>query len=265
MTILDDILADKRLEVAAAKQLVSAQEMADRAAGRSEAPRGFARALEAHAGPAVIAEVKRRSPSKGLIRADFDAVDCARAYHRGGAACLSVLTDAKYFGGELSFVPKIRDAVPLPVLRKEFIVDGYQIDEARDAGADAILLIVSALEESELREFGDRARGHGLDVLVEVHDEEELETALACGARLLGVNNRDLKTFHTDLAVTERLAGRLRGDPRAKGVLLVAESGIYTNEDVVRLEEVGAKAFLVGESLMRETDVTAALLRLRGV
>jgi indole-3-glycerol phosphate synthase len=264
MTILDEILATKREEVAAAKQVISVEAMAESAAEVEEPTRGFAQALAAQTGAAVIAEVKRRSPSKGLIRADFDAVECARAYDRGGATCLSVLTDEKYFGGELAFLPRIREAVPQPLLRKEFVVDTYQIDEARTAGADAILLIVSALSSDELGAFDTYARGLELDVLVEVHNEAELETALELGVRLLGVNNRDLKTFDTDLAVTERLAGVLSGDARAESVLLVAESGIYTHEDVLRLEQVGAKAFLVGESLMREDDVTAALMRLRG-
>ena len=264
MTILDEILAHKRVEVAAAKKTVSPEEMAERARAVSEPTRGFARALAEHAGPAVIAEVKRRSPSKGLIRADFDPVGCAIAYATGGAACISVLTDEKFFGGSVEFLAQIRDAISLPLLRKEFVVDTYQIDEARTAGADAILLIVSALNSEALAQLDAHARSLGLDVLVEVHDEKELETALGAGATLLGVNNRNLRTFHTDLAVTERLAAVLARDARAEGLQLVAESGIYTHGDIVRLQQIGAKAFLVGESLMRAPDIALALRELRG-
>ena len=264
MTILDEILAHKRVEVAAAKKKVSLEEMAESARAVSEPTRGFARALAEHTGPAVIAEVKRRSPSKGLIRADFDPVESAIAYSDGGAACISVLTDEKFFGGSIDFLPRIREAISLPLLRKEFVVDTYQIDEARTAGADAILLIVSALSSEELAQFDVHAQSLGLDVLVEVHDERELGAALDAGATLLGVNNRDLRSFHTDLAVTERLAGVLGRDARADGLQLVAESGIYTYEDIVRLQQVGAKAFLVGESLMREPNVAMALRQLRG-
>jgi indole-3-glycerol phosphate synthase len=263
-SILDEILEHKRGEVAAAKQREPADAMPARAAGVGTPSRGFARALAEADPPAVIAEIKRRSPSRGMIRADFDAVACARAYEAGGAACLSVLTDQKYFGGELAFVPCVREAVSLPILRKEFVVDTYQIDEARVAGADAVLLIASALSPNELAGFARYAAKRGLDALVEVHDEAELEVALDSGARLVGVNNRDLRTFRTDLAVTERLAARLASDARRRDVLLVAESGIHGHADVLRLQRVGAAAFLVGESLMREADVAAALRRLRG-
>lgn len=264
-SILDEILEHKRREVAEAIGRVSAEEMAERAAAVATPVRGFRRALEAGERPAVIAEVKRRSPSRGLIRADFDPVECATAYHAGGAACLSVLTDEHYFGGELCFVPRVRAAVPLPILRKEFVVDAYQIDEARVAGADAVLLITAALSPQTLVALAERAGEWGLDALVEVHDEAELDLALEIGASLVGVNNRDLRSFQTDLAVTERLAGRLAAAERAPDVLLVAESGIHSAADVERLQSAGARAFLVGESLMREADMAGALRRLRGL
>jgi indole-3-glycerol phosphate synthase len=258
MTILDEILAHKRTEVAAAKARVAPGALAERAEGCTEPLRGFRRALERAPAPAVIAEVKRRSPSKGEIRADFEPVGCARAYAEGGAAALSVLTDERYFGGHLDFLAAIRRAVSLPILRKDFTVDAYQIDEARAAGADAVLLIVAALEPAALTALRARAAELGLDALIEVHDERELETALAAGADLVGVNNRDLRTFVTDLTVTERLAARVPAS-----VLLVAESGIARPADVARLAKAGARAFLVGESLMREPEPGKALRRLR--
>lgn len=260
MTILDEILDNKRREVSLAKQQVSPDEMAARAAACPEPTRGFRRALVAAAAPAVIAEIKRRSPSKGEIRPDMDAVACARAYAAGGATCLSVLTDETYFGGRLSSLAEVREVVSLPLLRKEFIVDAYQVDEARAHGADAILLIVSALGTEELSSLSKRALRLGLDVLVEVHDEREVAIALEAGADLIGVNNRNLRTFETDLSVTERLAPKLLS---SGGVILVAESGIHTPEDVTRLTRCGARAFLVGESLMREENVEQALKRLR--
>jgi len=260
MTILDDILATKRDEVAAARARVSDAEMADRAAAVEDRPRGFRAALRAGAPPAIIAELKRRSPSKGLIREDFDPVSLARAYAAGGAATLSVLTDTQYFGGHLDFLAKVRAEVSLPLLRKDFVVDGYQIDEARVAGADAVLLIVASLAAEEVSALHAHARALGLDVLVEVHDERQLEVALAAGANLVGVNNRDLRTFEVDLATTERVAAAL---PPGRDVLFVAESGITTSADVQRLLDHGAEAFLVGESLMRQGDVTRALKELR--
>jgi indole-3-glycerol phosphate synthase len=207
----------------------------------------------------VIAEIKRRSPSKGEIRADFDPVGCAGSYADGGAAAISILTDARYFGGRLEFLEAVRSAVELPLLRKDFLIDPYQIDEARVNGADAVLLIVAALPGEELGRLRQRAVALGLDVLVEVHDEEELETALAAGADLVGINNRDLRSFETDLAVTERLAPLV---PRH--ALIVSESGIFTQEQIRRLEGIGVHAFLVGEALMREADLGLALRRLRG-
>ncbi|MCP4036799.1 MAG: indole-3-glycerol phosphate synthase TrpC [bacterium] len=267
MTILDEILDHKAGEVEAAKGRVSPQEMEMRARAAAAPTRGFRAALAGGEAPAVIAEVKRRSPSKGEIRADFEPVACARQYAGSGAAALSVLTDEHYFGGHLDFLAKIRAEVSLPILRKDFTIDVYQIDEARVAGADAILLIAKALSSETLRLFSERARVWGLDVLVEVHDEDELARALECAPDLLGVNNRDLATFTTDLATTERLAAALvRRAPHALAlgeVLLVAESGIRDRCDIERLEAAGARAFLVGESLMRESDPGAALRTLR--
>ncbi len=259
-TLLDEIIAHKRVEVAAAKAERSADAL-ERAADAAVSPlRGFRAAVGEGEAPRVIAEVKRRSPSKGPIRPDLDPVDCARAYATGGAVAISVLTDHKYFGGELGYLGKIREDVDLPLLRKDFVIDPYQIDEARVAGADAVLLIVAALAREELEDLSRRARTRGLDILVEVHEESELETALAAGADLIGINNRNLHTFEVDLATTERLAPQIPA-----GVVVVAESGIFTSGDVRRLERAGAHAFLVGESLMRAPDVGEALVRLRGI
>jgi indole-3-glycerol phosphate synthase len=256
VTILDEILAVKRSEVAEAR---GRAEAIARKAAAAPAPRGFRRALLAGSGPRVIAELKRRSPSKGEIRADFDPVAIARAYEAGGAAALSVLTDERFFGGSLAVLEAVRRATALPLLRKDFVIDPVQIDEARAAGADAVLLIVAALERPVLERLHAHALVLGLDVLVEVHDESELDAAKGVGADLIGVNNRDLRTFVTDLAVTERLAKRV-----PQGALVVAESGIFGPEDVARLQRAGASAFLVGESLMREADPGRALRRLLG-
>jgi indole-3-glycerol phosphate synthase len=256
--ILDEILDHKRREVARAKTLRPIDEVAQAARELGEATRGFRAGLASADAPVIIAEIKRRSPSKGEIRSDCDPVACARAYGEGGAAAISVLTDEHFFGGHLGFLQKVREAVDRPLLRKDFIVDPYQIDEARVAGADAILLIVAALGQETLLALQDYARSLSLDVLVEIHDEAELARAVAAGADLIGINNRDLRSFDTDLAVTERLAPEL-----PEGVLVVAESGIATPADVARLTGVGAHAFLVGESLMRQPDVAGALRALR--
>ena len=260
MTILDEILDSKRGELERAVRRTPPEQMRRRADAAQAPTRGFRQALQGAPRPVVIAEVKRRSPSKGLIREDFEPVRCAEAYAAAGAAALSILTDEPYFGGHLDHLARVREAVSLPLLRKDFVVDAYQIDEARVAGADAVLLIVSALAPEDLARLAERARALGLDVLVEVHDEAELEIALGAGADLIGVNNRDLRTFEVDLGVTERVARRLRG---AGGVVLVAESGIAGPSDVQRLEKAGANAFLVGESLMREPDIGRALATLR--
>jgi indole-3-glycerol phosphate synthase len=260
MTILDEILDHKRLEVAQARQHRDSAELAREAAACDARILGFRNALKEADGVAIIAEVKRQSPSKGMIREDFDPVEIARAYVASGAACISVLTDARFFGGSLEILEKIRAAVGCPLLRKDFVVDPDQIAEARLAGADAVLLIVSALEQNELEALNNYAKGLGLDVLIEVHDEAELDRALAVGADLIGVNNRDLKTFEVDLTTTERLAARLPSD---RDIILVAESGIGSYADVKRLDAAGAGAFLVGESLMREPDPGKALEALR--
>jgi indole-3-glycerol phosphate synthase len=262
VTILDEILAHKRSELELAQRALPAADLAGRAEALAEPTRGFREALRRAPRPRIIAEIKRRSPSRGEIRPDFDAVACARAYAEAGAAALSVLTDERHFGGHLDHLEKVRRAVELPLLRKDFLVDPYQVDEARVRGADAVLLIAAALPGAagarRLAALRARAAGLGLDALVEVHDEDELERALAAGADLVGINNRDLRSFETDLSTTERLAPRV-----PQGVVLVAESGIFTPRDVARLEAAGAQACLVGEALMREADLGAALRRLR--
>ncbi len=251
---LTEICDTKRLEVSARKRDSSLADLDAHAAAQAP-PRGFRAALEAKAlqGFALIAEIKKASPSKGLIRKDFHPADHARAYEAGGAACLSVLTDAPYFQGHEDFLVAARAACALPVLRKDFMVDPWQVAEARAIGADAILIIVAALDDLAMQEIEAAACERGMDVLVEVHNEAEMERAAMLRSRLIGVNNRDLKRFVTDLGTTERLA------PLApEGTLLVAESGINSHGDLERLALCGARCFLVGESLMREADVEAA-------
>ncbi|MGX7895165.1 indole-3-glycerol phosphate synthase TrpC [Tsuneonella sp. HG222] len=251
---LAEICATKREEVLARQALATLEDL-DRIARDATAPRGFRANLEAMASErfGLIAEIKKASPSKGLIRADFRPAEHAVAYTRGGAACLSVLTDAPYFQGHEDYLMDARAACPLPVLRKDFMIDPWQVAEARAIGADAILIIVAALSDGAMAEIEAAALERGMDVLVEVHDEAEMERAARLRSRLIGVNNRDLRTFRTDLATTERLA------PLApEGTLLVGESGINSHEDCLRLAAAGVRCFLVGESLMRQDDVEAA-------
>jgi len=258
MNILDKILAVKRSEIVAAR-VARPLDVVEAEAHAAGPARPFAAALRRASGQPVrvLAEIKRASPSAGAIRADADPAQIAGEYHAGGAAALSVLTDEQFFSGHLGFLAKARAAVPLPLLRKDFIVDRYQIAEARAAGADAVLLIVAALEGSQLADLLATASLYRMDALVEVHDASEAERALAAGASILGVNHRDLKTFTIDMTLTEQIAKRV-----PPSVVLVAESGIKTAADVRRLGDAGAHAVLVGETLMRATSPGAALTEL---
>jgi indole-3-glycerol phosphate synthase len=256
--ILDDILAHKADEVAARKRTVPRGALRD-LPGWAEPRRGFRAALAARPAPAVIAELKRASPSKGVIRSQYDPPAHARGYEAAGAAALSVLTDERFFQGHLEHLAAVRRAVALPCLRKDFLVDPYQVDEARAHGADAVLVIVAAGSGALRRELMAAAGEAGLDVLVEVHDERELEWAVAAGARLIGVNNRDLSTFVTSLETTERLAPLV--PPSA---LLVAESGMHSAADVRRMAAAGARAVLIGEAFMAAPDPGRALAEFLG-
>ena len=256
-TILDDILAHKRLEVAAQKQRVDMDTLVANISASNDTPRGFMKALQARVaigGTAVIAEVKKASPSMGVIRASFDPVAIAESYAAAGATCLSVLTDEKYFQGSGHYLRLVRAAVGLPLLRKDFIVDEYQIVEARALGADAILLIVAALSDEELAAFTRLAHDLGLDVLVEVHDEAECERALQLPLRVIGVNNRNLHDFSVSLETSRRIQTMLPAD-----YLLVSESGIHTRADIEALQADGIHAFLVGGALMQADDPGVAL------
>lgn len=253
--VLARICADKRQHIAARKRERSMAAVESAARSRPP-PRHFAAHLADAAGRGyygLIAEVKRASPSRGLIRADFDAVKIARAYQAGGATCLSVLTDRPYFQGDDVFLTEARNAVDLPVLRKDFILDPYQVAEARAIGADCILLIMAALDDVQAAELTDQAHAFGMDVLVEVHDAAELERALALNTSLVGINNRNLKTLKVDLATTEVLAPRIPADR-----LVVSESGLSTPEQLARMAACGVRCYLIGEALMGQPDIEAA-------
>jgi indole-3-glycerol phosphate synthase len=266
MNILDTIVEQKKLEVARLPaRVLAAGDLRDAMLERGER-RDFQAALREATRIALIAEVKKASPSAGVICQDFDPVRLARAYEAAGASCLSVLTDEKFFQGSLDYLRQIRAAVKLPLLRKDFIIDERQILEAIEWGADAILLIVAILTDEQLKRFHTLALEAGLAALVEVHDESELERAMKISPQLIGVNNRNLKTFKVDLATTERLAAKLFPSHATRHPpLLVAESGIHTRADVERLGKCGANAILVGESLMRGGDIKSKVRELIGL
>jgi indole-3-glycerol phosphate synthase len=255
-TVLDKIVAAKRREIAASRERVSEAELRRRLAD-APPPRDFFAALAAPGLIRLIAEIKKASPSAGVIRRDFDPVEIAKTYEAHGAACISVLTDEPFFQGRLEYLKLVRETVALPVLRKDFVLDSYQLLEARAAGADAVLLIAECLDDCQLRKLHNEAIELGMTPLVELYDPENLQRVLEAGATLIGVNNRDLRTFVVDLQHTLRLRQRIPQE-----CVMVSESGIKTHADVERLEGAGVDAILVGESLMREPDIGAAVDRL---
>ncbi|MCL2761227.1 MAG: indole-3-glycerol phosphate synthase TrpC [Desulfuromonadales bacterium] len=255
--ILRQIIEYKKEELAESSSAMPLTTLKSKLSDREDKPRGFEAALRnaAESGwRAIIAEVKKGSPSKGVIREDFDPVEIAAEYEKSGATCLSVLTEQKFFMGHLRFISLIKEQVGLPILRKDFIMDQYQIYESYVSGSDAILLIAAMLEPSQLADFAGFAKELQLDVLLEVHDHKEMEIALSTDCSLIGINNRNLRTFVTDLAVTEELAQMVPADR-----LIVAESGINTAADIRRLQDAGARAFLIGEALMRDDDIAVRL------
>ncbi|MFW5955041.1 MAG: indole-3-glycerol phosphate synthase TrpC [Guyparkeria sp.] len=257
--ILKKIIARKRVEVAAARQVTSAAALEEQARA-ADRPRGFERAIEARVAerqPAVIAEIKKASPSRGVLRDPFDPVAIARSYQKGGATCLSVLTDRDFFQGDAEYLKAARAACRLPVLRKDFLIDPYQVDEARAMGADCVLLIAAALDDDTMQALHDRARHWGMDVLVEVHDHDELLRALTLDTRLIGINNRDLRSFDVSLDTTLTLLHDIPDDR-----IVVTESGILGVEDVRRMRDHDVHAFLVGEAFMRAGDPGEALAEL---
>ena len=247
-SILDTIIENKKTEVRKSKEDYSLESL-KRSLGTAPKPRDFYEALSDRKRARIIAEIKKASPSKGVLREDFDPLKIAAGYERGGAAALSILTDEKFFKGSLSYLRSIRDAVGIPLLRKDFIIDPYQVYESRLSGADAILLIVSALNDETLGDLLDLAHALGMNAVVEVHDEAELRRALGAGSRIVGINNRDLKTFKVDLGVSVRLS-RMMPD----GVIVVAESGIGSSADIKMLMEQGVNVFLIGETFMKAPD-----------
>ncbi|MCA9036670.1 MAG: indole-3-glycerol phosphate synthase TrpC [Planctomycetaceae bacterium] len=257
-TILDEIIEHKRREVAVAR---AGKPFSELQAQLADAPpvRGFHAALSSARAPGLIAEVKKASPSAGIIRQDFDPVTIARTYEAAGAACLSVLTDERFFQGHLDYLRAIREAVRIPVMRKEFVIDRYQVAEARVAGADCVLLIAECLNDQELADLYGYIRDLGMDALIELYDFENTDRVLATGTSLVGINNRDLRTFHTSLDHTFQLKKAIPAE-----ILLVSESGIRTNDDIARLRAANVGAVLVGETLMRQHDIAQAVRDLMG-
>lgn len=259
--VLTKICLDKWKHINSRKEQVSEHTLLIQAK-HMEAPRGFHRALKnkvSHGLPALIAEIKKASPSRGVIRNDFNVASLARAYVKGGATCLSVLTDTPYFQGRHEDVTRAHEEVKLPILRKDFMLDPYQVLEARGLGADCILIIMAAVSDEQAQELEAAAIEYGMDVLIEVHNREELRRAIKLKSKLIGINNRNLKTLEVDLRTTELLAQKI-----GKEYTVVCESGIYTHEDILRMEKVGVHCFLVGESLMKQSDVSAATRQLLG-